>query len=203
MEVRTIRPTDIVSIAEVERIAWGGNAASPETIARRAAVFEKGSIVVVKDDEIIGYAASQLTDHLSTECWSVQTDNGMIAKTHVPLGTLAYGVSMSARPGVSGKGVAHHVIRHYADMYLGGGCRALCVGSRVPGYARWAAAQADPSLNGYLFPADGSETRDPELRLYAANGFRLIWELPDYYPDDKSHGHGAMMVRTQKEHPRS
>lgn len=195
MKVRTIQPSDIAAVAEVEAIAWGKNAATPETIARRALVFEKGSIVVLDDDRIVGYAAAQLTDHISTESWGAQTDNGQIAASHKPHGTIAYGVSMSARPGVPGKGIAHHVIRHYAQIFLGGGCLALCVGSRVPGFAKWAADRNDASLGEYLVQLPDGRFRDPELRLYASNGFGILWEMPDYFPDEKSAGHGAMMVR--------
>lgn len=196
MKVRTIRPGDVAEVAEVEAIAWGPNAATPETIARRASVFEKGSIVVLDGDRIIGYAASQLTDSISTASWDVQTDDGQIEASHRPDGAIAYGVSMSARPGVSGKGVAHHVIEEYTRMYLGSGCRAMCVGSRVPGFAKWSKTQADACLKSYVQPGQDGRFRDPELRLYAGNGFDLLWEMPGYYPDEKSGGHGAMMIRT-------
>lgn len=196
MNVRTMRPTDVPAVAAVEQIAWGESAATAETIARRAAVFEKGSIVVLEGDEIVGYAASQLTDHISTGSWAEQTDDGQIAGSHMPCGTLAYGVSMSAKPGVAGKGVAYHVIGHYAEMYLGGGCQALCVGSRVPGYAKWLVANPAGTLADYLRPMDDGRSRDPEVRLYNSGDFRVLWGLPGYYPDPKSDGHGAMMIRT-------
>lgn len=196
MKTRTIRPTDIQAVADVEDIAWGANAASIETIIRRAEVFERGSIVVLEGEQIVGYAASQLTDHISTADWATQTDNGQIATTHKPEGRVAYGVSMSARPGVSGKGVAHHVVAYYADLYLGSGCSAMCVGSRVPGFAKWKEARPNGTLKAYLATGDDGRPRDPELRLYAANGFNLLWEMPGYYPDEKSGGHGAMLFRT-------
>lgn len=197
MKVRTMRPEDIAEVAEVEKIAWGPLAASVETIVRRAAVFEKGSIVVIEKGRIVGYAASQLTDQISTKSWDVQTDFGQIAESHTPEGAIAYGVSMSARPGVSGKGVAHHVIDAYSKMYLGGGCRAMCVGSRVPGFAKWLRSNKDGKLPDYVSRQTDGRFRDPELRLYAANGFDLLWDMPDYFPDEKSAGHGAMMIRTQ------
>lgn len=198
MFVRTIQPSDVHAAAEVETIAWGQNAAPPEMIARRASVFEPGSIVVLDGSAIVGYAAAQLTDHISTSSWNVQTDGGLIETTHRPCGKVAYGVSMSARPGVSGKGVAHHVIQHYAQLFLGQrGCCAMCVGSRVPGFAAWQSANPNNTLRDFVIPNDDGRYRDPELRLYAQGGFRLLWELADYYPDDKSLGHGAMMIRTR------
>lgn len=195
MKVRPLNPRDIILAAEVERVAWGEAAASMETIGTRARVFAPGSVVVEQDGRIIGYAAAQLTDHLSTHSWTIQTDNGYIERTHVPDGKLAYGVSMSARPGVGGTGVATEVVAYYAKLFLGNGCRALCVGSRLPGYRRWAQERPDASLKSYLSRNDG-EPRDPEMRLYARLGFGFLWQMPGYYPDPESGGHGAMMVRT-------
>jgi GNAT superfamily N-acetyltransferase len=197
MQVRTMRPEDIDEVAAVESVAWGELAASPATIARRAAVFERGSIVVEDKGQIVGYAASQLTDHISTKSWDAQTDHGQIAGSHCPEGQVAYGVSMSALPGVVGKGVAFHVINAYADMYLGGGCSVMCVGSRVPGFAKTRAHSPDLSLTQYVRRGEDGRYQDPELRLYAANGFDVLWELPDYFPDAKSAGHGAMMIRSR------
>jgi len=196
MKVRPLEPQDVCLAAEVEQVAWGDAAASMETIAGRARVFAPGSIVVEQDGRVVGYAAAQLTDHLSTLSWADQTDEGRIAQTHIPDGKLAYGVSMSARPGVGGAGVAAEVVGYYAKLFLGGGCRALCVGSRLPGYRRWAQDRTDAALGTYLSRGESGEPRDPEMRLYARLGFRLLWEMPGYYPDPESGGHGAMMVRT-------
>lgn len=198
MEIRTIEPTDVDAVAEVERIAWGDAAASAETIATRADVFPEGSIVAVEDGKIVGYAAAQLTAQISTKSWAEQTDNGEIRASHVPEGRLAYGVSMSALPGVSGEGVAAHVIAYYTDAFLGSGrCSALCLGSRLPGFSRWSArAENSGDLGEYVLPTPDGRVRDPELRLYAKNGFQVLWELPEYFPDPESCDHGAMIVRT-------
>ena len=198
MEIRTLKPADIDRVAQVERTAWGDMAATPDTIRKRARVFEDGSIVAVQDGEIQGYAAAQLTRHLSTGTWAEQTDDGALAASHVPDGRLAYGVSMSAMPGVKGEGVAFHVVAHYARIFLGTGrCSALCVGSRLPGFARWKKRNgSDAALADYVQPSDDGRPRDPELRLYASNGFNVLWELPDYFPDAESLNHGAMVIRT-------
>lgn len=197
MEIREMAADDIDQVAHVETVAWGDMAATPDIIAARARVFGEGSLVAVQDGQIVGYAAAQLTDQISTKSWAVQTDNGTLERTHEPDGRLAYGVSMSALPGVSGEGVAFHVIAHYTRIFLGTGrCSALCVGSRLPGFARWVKKQGhDSTLANYVRLAPNGRPKDPELRLYAANGFRVLWELPGYFPDRDSMDHGAMVIR--------
>lgn len=198
MEIRNLEPGDLDTVAEVERIAWGEGAASRETIKTRAEVFPDGSIVAVDEGRIVGYAAAQLTAQISTKSWAEQTDNGEIRGSHVPEGRLAYGVSMSALPGISGEGVARYVIAHYTNIFLGTGrCSALCLGSRLPGFSRWSARQDNSGdLGEYVLPTPEGRVRDPELRLYAKNGFNVLWELPEYFPDPDSCDHGAMIVRT-------
>ena len=199
MEIREMVPDDIDQVVHVEKVAWGMMAAPAEIVAARANIFGDGSIVAVQDGKIVGYAAAQLTDQVSTKSWGAQTDSGLLRRTHTPNGRLAYGVSMSALPGVSGDGVAFHVIAHYAKIFLKTGrCSALCLGSRLPGLARWVENHdQDSSLASYVQPASNGRPKDPELRLYAANGFRVLWELPNYFPDKASIDHGAMVIRTQ------
>lgn len=199
MYIREMATDDIEQVLHVEKVAWGDRAATPENIAIRARIFGEGSLVAVQDEQVVGYAAAQLTSHISTSCWAEQTDNGTLVQTHKPGGRLAYGVSMSALPGVSGEGVAYHVIDHYTRIFLQTGrCSALCVGSRLPGLARWANKQTDhPILADYVQRATNGRYIDPELRLYAANGFRVLWELPEYFVDRDSMNHGAMVIRTQ------
>jgi len=198
MEICKMAADDIQQVLRVEKVAWGDMAASPESITTRADVFAEGSIVAIQGGQVVGYAAAQLTDHISTKSWAVQTDNGVLTRTHKPDGRLAYGVSMSALPGISGEGVAFHVISYYTRIFLETGrCSALCVGSRLPGFARWVEKQChNPSLANYVQLAPNGRPKDPELRLYAANGFRVLWELPNYFPDRESLDHGAMVIRT-------
>ena len=198
MEIRKIEPEDLDAVLDVERTAWGESAATRQSVVARAAAFHEGSIVAVLNGQIVGYAAAQLTDKISTGTWAEQTDDGNISNTHVPDGRLAYGVSMSALPGISGEGVAHHVVAHYADIFLTSGrCSALCLGSRLPGYARWVRLpDTSGNLDDYVKLQHNGRVRDPELRLYASNGFDVLWSLPGYFPDAASLDHGAMVVRT-------
>ena len=137
--IRTMKPEDIEQVLQVEQSAWGDAAATQEQIRQRAAVFPEGSIVAQDaQGKIIGYAAAQRVNSISTKSWDEQTDNGTISKTHDPQGRIAYGVGMSALPEGASYGVGAHVIAYYHEYFIKGGrCSILCLGSRLPGFRRW------------------------------------------------------------------
>ncbi|TMP81610.1 hypothetical protein CWB73_06895 [Pseudoalteromonas phenolica] len=192
MIVRTMNLEDIKKVREVELAAWGEEAATDEQITQRSLTFPMGSVVVEDENGVIvGYAASQLVDHISTKSWAKQTDNGFITKTHRPDGQLAYGVSMS---GVK-NGVGAAVISYYHDIYIKSGlCSILCLGSRLPGFQAWH-NRTKKDIKSYLSDQVGGLSRDPELRLYQKNGFQFLWAINGYFSDAKSLDYGALIVR--------
>lgn len=191
-----MKPEDIDQVVQVEQTAWGDAAATPGQIKQRASVFPEGSIVAEdQNGKIIGYAAAQLVNSISTKSWNEQTDNGCIINTHDPDGQIAYGVSMSALPEAANYGVGAHVIAHYHDIFIKSKrCSILCLGSRLPGFKRFQEKQKE-GIKTYLASTSGGYSRDPELRLYQKNGFQLLWEIPDYFNDPDSLDYGAMIVR--------
>lgn len=196
MDIRKFEINDLDAVVEIEKKAWASNSASVDMIKTRANVFPDGSIVAIKDNRIVGYAAAQLVNHISTGTWANQTDGGQIARTHSDEGKIAYGVNMSALPVAASESVAEHVIGHYYDIFIGSGrCELLCLGSRLPGYAKWIKNGNGSRLSEYLKPQDNGRVRDPELYLYQKHGFGVLWGLPEYFPDVSSANAGAMVYR--------
>jgi len=187
---------DIEAVANIERVAWGESAATLEQISMRARTFAEGSIVAQDaTGKLVGYASSQLVDQISTKTWAAQTDEGTISSTHTPSGSIAYGVSMSALPEAANYSIGSLIIRHYHQIYIASGrCSLLCLGSRLPGFKRWH-RETQGTIKKYLAQTFNGYSRDPELRLYQKNGFQLLWEIEDYYPDEDSRNFGAMIVQ--------
>ncbi len=198
MNIRTMKSEDIEKVIEIERIAWANEAATVQQIFSRISTFPEGSIVAESNDgKIVGYAAAQLVNQISTKSWAKQTDEGNITRTHKPNGMLAYGVGMSASPegAKCGASVGACVISHYHDIFIKSGrCSNLCLGSRLPGFKQWH-KKTSRDIKAYLNQSVGGYSRDPELRLYQKNGFQLLWEIEGYYPDSKSLDYGAMITR--------
>ncbi len=196
MKIRRMCINDIQQVIEIEKVAWADSAATEAQIRQRREVYPLGSIVAEKSDgEIIGYASAQLVNEISTKTWAEQTDNGFIDKTHKPNGQIAYGVSMSALPEGAKFGIGGLVIAYYYDIFITSNkCSILCLGSRLPGFRKWQ-AKNNGSIKSYLSETVHGYSRDPELRLYQKNGFQLLWEIENYYPDPESLDYGAMIVQ--------
>ncbi len=196
MIIRTMNEQDIEQVNGIERVAWGDSAATLDQISERMRVFPEGSVVAqTSDGKLIGYASSQLVNQISNKSWDLQTDSGTIKATHFETGTIAYGVSMSALPEGAKYSVGAAIIQHYYDIFIKSKrCSVLCLGSRLPGFKRWQ-LENNGDIKQYLAQSFGGFSRDPELRLYQKNGFQLLWEIPDYYPDVDSDNYGAMIVQ--------
>ena len=182
---------DIPAVAKVERLAWGDEAASVEQITQRLATFSAGSIVAINQQEqIVGYAAAQLVNQISTSSWAKQTGDGTIANTHKANGQFVYGVSMS---GIQ-NGVSTAVIEYYYNIFISSGqCNFLCLGSRLPGFQKWY-NETGGDIKTYLRKQKKGFHRDPELKLYQKLGFEFMWEMPEYFPDPKSLNWGAFII---------
>lgn len=194
--IRTMKAEDVNQVLEIEQVAWGKAAATVDQIKQRSSVFPEGSIVAEDENgKIIGYASAQLVQSISTKSWDKQTDNGYITNTHYPDGQIAYGVGMSALPEGAHYGVGAHVIAHYHDIFIKTKrCSILCLGSRLPGFKRWH-KKNHGDIKMYLAQESGRYSQDPELRLYQRNGFKLLWEVSNYFNDPDSLDYGAIIIR--------
>lgn len=196
MTIEPIREQDVAEVVALDRKVWGEAAASPQQIQSRAATFPEGSLVLrLSSGRIVGYAVVQRVAHLSTGSWDEQTDGGLIARTHRPDGRLIYGVNLSVLPEGARHGASRALIDHVYETFVARGpCAGIGLGSRLPGFARWARDNGS-DVRRYLALRTGGLARDPELRIYEKNGFRLLWELPQYFEDPASLNHGALILR--------
>jgi ribosomal protein S18 acetylase RimI-like enzyme len=197
MIIQHVEDHDIPELAALEAATWGEAGAGAETIRTRAEIFRDGSLIArLPSGSIGGYVVVQRVDSISTASWSVQTDNGGITRTHCPSGRLLYGVNLSVLPEGARHGVSRALIEHcYRVFVASGACAGICLGSRVPGFARWARAN-DPKIGSYLALRSRGLSFDPEIRIYEKNGFRILWELRDYFEDPASLNFGVMLLRS-------
>lgn len=198
MIIQQIEDKDVADVAALEQQVWGEAAAGADCIIARARVFGSGSLIArLPSGQIVGYAVVQRVDHISTGSWVQQTDNGWIGRTHRQDGQLLYGVNLSVLPQGAKHGVSRALIDHCHGTFVEQGpCVGICLGSRVPGFARWARSNGD-DIRSYLAYGSGGRSRDPELRIYERNGFRVLWELAGYFEDPDSLNYGAMILRSR------
>jgi len=197
MNIRQVERVDVAALAEMEASIWGEGAANADRIALRSEVFPEGSVIAeLQPGMIAGYVVVQRVTHVSTSSWEIQTDGGTLARTHRPDGRLLYGVNLSVTSQGARHGVSKALIEHCYATFVGSGqCEAICLGSRLPGFSRWADRNGR-DIRAYLAPDEQGRPRDPELRIYHRNGFRTLWALQDYFDDPDSLNFGAMILRS-------
>ena len=179
MHIRQFQEKDLNAVCEIETIAWGNEgAASAEQIMTRARICPEGSIVAEHlNGEVVGYAAAQRVEQLSTASWDQVTDGGCLRRSHIAGGPIAFGVGMSVLPSAARFGVSGAIIRSYAQVFVrDGGCHLLALGSRLPGHRRWR-QQFGGTIRQYLDLQRKGFSVDPELCLYEKAGFRLMWPV--------------------------
>jgi hypothetical protein len=195
MHIRQFNPADLGAVLGIETAAWGSEAANAEQIMARATVCPEGSIVAEHlNGDIVGYAAAQRVNQLSTQSWATVTDNGCITTSHKPEGKIAFGVGMSVLSTAARFGVSGAIIKRYAEIFVGqGDCQSMALGSRLPGFSRWT-QQHGGTVQDYLGHARKGLSIDPELCLYEKAGFHLMWPVAEYFPDAKSCNWGAIIA---------
>ncbi len=195
MIIQTLQEQYFAQVVQVEIEVWGEEAATANQIQSRRVVCPEGSIVaILPDGSVGGYAAAQRVDRISTGSWNDQTDNGELSATHISDGAIAYGVNMSVPATSASFGLSRAIIAYYARIFIkDGGCSLMCLGSRLPGYTRWQ-KRYNGTIQDYLDLRRNDRPIDPELCLYEKAGFKLLWEIPGYFPDQKSSDFGAMIA---------
>jgi hypothetical protein len=199
MIIRQFHYADLPHVLQIEKEVWGATAASKVQIESRAATCPEGSIVAQHlNGDIVGYAAAQRIDSVSSRSWCDVTDNGTISNSHKPDGQIAFGVGMSVLPKAARFGVSGMIIKKYAETFVvNEGCHLMMLGSRLPGYFRWK-QQHNQSIEHYLDKSRNGYSIDPELCLYERAGFQLLWPVANYFPDPASLNWGAMIAMNRK-----
>jgi len=196
MKIRKLVSGDVAKLVLLEQEVWGGDGASEEQIVSRAEVFPDGSLVAELDSgTLIGYAVVQRVDAISTKSWAEQTDEGLLIGTHRLNGKILYGVNLSVVAQGSKYGVSGAFIEYCISTFVTtGNCNALCLGSRLPGFARWR-SKTGGKIRDYLGRKNKGYFCDPELKIYQKHGFSFLWEMENYFIDPDSCDYGAMIVR--------
>lgn len=196
MKIQKANKNNIENIVQLEQRIWGNEGATEEQIRSRINIFQDGSIIaLLPNDQVIGYVVVQRVSKITMGSWAKQTDHGSLTVTHKPSGKILYGVNLTVAPEGAKLGVSSALIEYcYHSFVKTGECSTICLGSRLPGYARWYKREGG-NVRQYLNTTAQGKTRDPELRLYESKGFHFLWEIKDYFPDPDSLNYGAMIYR--------
>lgn len=191
---RLLTLDDIEKILELENEKWEENqAASAADIAARIQAYPELCIGAFcpRSGRIL---ASLFLKPVAPNFWSHAKDWFDCVESAAPADTPSlFGISLSGREDGGVDAVSAFLWPHLAAR----GWRDVYLGSPIPGWGQWHAANPGRSVTEYVFRqrADGLPC-DPQLRYYHRRGFKeIVCVKHDYFPHERSQDHGAIIRR--------
>lgn len=124
-----------------------------------------------------------------TTSWEEISGFGTLS-THRVDGDCAFGLDLSVDPSTRDIRAGDRLIR--AGLLISAihaNKKGVFLGSRVPRFHKWANKM---SIEDYVYGKNG-RTRDPEIRLYQSEGFKIVRIIPSYMEDPESLDFGVLM----------
>jgi len=190
--VRIPTIADIDKLLYVENRAWAEDQAfKREHFESQITTFPEGLRLVEYQGHPVANGVTEILNY-DLKCpiatWEQATDNGFI-RNHNPFGDTLYGVSLSVVPRSEWR-VGPLLVAMAKKATVEMGLKRLVLGSRIPRFHRFSG-----TIEEYLdLENDGKKCRDPELRFYMRNGFRIVCPLPGYFPDAESRDYGVLIA---------
>ncbi len=144
------------------------------------------------DGTLVGSASficiNEQAAHSSTT-WESISAHGTFA-THDPDGDCAFGLDLSIIPTAQGKGISDQLLQtgFFFSIILRN-LKGAFLGARVPGFAK---RSQYATIEEHVFGKKG-RSRDPEVRKYQSEGFRIVKIVPGYMEDPESLDYGVLM----------
>ena len=176
--------------------------ASPETLAKRFAKYPEGFLLAWYQQTAAGlltfvpvrYSPDDLSEF---ESWDQVTNSGDL---HWPVENpnALYIISGLVRSGYHDKKIFEFGVSEVARLAKQSGYGYVLAGARIPGYRRFLEKNGPIAAHEYAAMEHRGRLRDPLLQMYRALDFNLPNARhikADYYPDESSMDHGALVVR--------
>lgn len=193
---RSASVADVERIVALERAIWGSEGANQSKILSRIKTFIRGNVVAVKGDNIIGYISFQYVERRQLEAdfsWEDITDKGTIARSHSADGSFTYGVNLTVAQSAYGLKLGNALLMYSLARVIEDNREGSYLGSRIPGFRRFKEKNPDITVHEYVHLRWKGKLRDPELRMYEEEGFRVEKVLPGYFPDQESLDYGVLI----------
>jgi predicted amidohydrolase len=157
---------------------------SKEEVRAQIRNFPDGNIVVLLNDEIVGYSASILLPEykvLKKHTWSEITGAGF-GSTHEPEGDYLYGYETCVDPDVRGNKIGQRIYDTRIQLVKFLRLKGIVFGGRVPNFRKKRKDVTD--IHDYIEKVIHKKIKDPTLGFHLRNGFEPIGVLEHYLDDD-------------------
>ncbi len=185
---------DIKALVKLELDVWGNDmAADKDKWISRINIFSEGTWVAELEKKLVGVIVTHIIKWDYPEdyypSWEEVTANGYITN-HNNNGDTMYGVDLSVLPGIPS--VACRLLQtaiqgaHIKELDRG------LLGSRMPSLKNKIDGDTTNKVSSEFIK--NLARKDPEVRFFIKNGFRIITACKDYFPADKeSFGWGIIL----------
>lgn len=157
---------------------------SPQEIRAQIRNFNKGNIVVLLNDKIVGYSASILLPErtvLKKHNWYEITGSGF-GSTHQADGDYLYGYETCVDPEFRGNKIGQRIYNARIELVRFLRLKGIVFGGRIPNFRRRRRDVKD--VDDYVAKVLEKKIKDPTLGFHLRNGFEPIGVLENYLPDD-------------------
>lgn len=193
VEVRETRPEDFPGIiALCNRVYPESPSWKEEQLASHLAVFPRGQFVAVRDDRVVGMAASLIVlwdeYSMSTE-WRDFTARGMFTNHDAERGRTLYAAEVMVDPAAQGSGIGSRIYAARRELAERLGLLRIRAGARLRHYHRYAQRL---SPEDYLEQVARGQIYDATLTFQLSRGFHVLGLIPGYLRHDpESLGYAA------------
>ncbi len=220
--------TDISAIVSIEQVAYKETGAvmfSAKHVESWLNIYPEGVMVIEHRGSLVGFCAFQIINfnpdgHLIAKTYDELTDNGYIAKTHVPTGNCFSALTLNSIDRGAGKILLKAVLGHMrrsGRRFAFGTSRIIGFRDYINAFALVAGLHEDPfgedvaiwyarecvrltqGMIGSLFPRSAKTypslvRPDPILGFYLANNFEMHSFLPNFIEDPPSGNHACLSL---------
>lgn len=144
------------------------------------------------EGQMVGTVSAIYVDEqtaLNSTTWKVISGNGTLS-THKKDGDTAFGIDLSVSPAFQNLGIADMLVeKSFLISGILSNKKGVYLGARVPAFHKYAKKR---SIEEHVYGKNG-KTRDPEIRIYQKNGFRVVKIMSGYMEDPHSLDYGVLM----------
>jgi len=196
LELRYLRPEDYPDVKRImdEVYASMGGGWLPEQFRAQLGRFPEGQICIEDRGRVVAAALSLVVDYDrfgDAHTYEEITERGYIS-THDPNGDVLYGMDIFVDPKYQGMRLGRRLYDARKELCEKLNLKAVVAGGRIPGFSQ----QPDTMTpRQYIGLVQRREIYDPILSFQLANDFHVMRVLVDYWPDDRSSGGYATLLR--------
>ena len=198
LTVRRATIADVPAIADLSSRVYEGTGMygySESTLTGQLHHFPEGQIVVLVDNNVVGYCATfRLSGDVALKAhnWTEITGDGY-ASRHDPEGEWLYGMEVAVDPDYRGYRIGQRLYNERKKLCTTLKLRGIVFAGRLPTWQR--RHKRFESIEDYVEQIKAKRQHDPVLSFQLKSGFSVIGIIPHYLDADlESMGYGIHLV---------